>query len=98
MVWTVQFTGTAKKQARKLPENAYDSFKLLIKDLQIFGPVLSKWPNFGKIADKSQCYHCHIKKGRPTYVAVWKVNAKDIKCIEVCYVGTHENANYERIC
>lgn len=98
MPWIVRFTGKAKKQAHRLPEKVYDSFKLLIKDLQKYGPILSRWPNFGKIAGKAQCYHCHIKKGRPTYVAIWKVGAGEIKVIEVSYVGTHEKADYERIC
>lgn len=98
MAWTVGFSGRAKKQAGKLPDKVYDSLKLLIKDLQNLGPVLSRWPNFGKIAGKGQCYHCHIKKGRPTYVAVWREGREEIKAIEVRYVGTHENADYDRIC
>lgn len=98
MTWTVRFRGKARKQAPKLPEEVYDSFKLLVKDLQNLGPVLSRWPNFGKITGKEQCYHCHIKKGRPTYVAVWQVDSEEIRTIEVRYVGTHENADYGRIC
>jgi len=98
MSWKVQFTGRSKKQAKKLPAKVYDIFKLLIKDLQNSGPILSHWPNFGKIAGKSPCYHCHIKKGRPTYVAVWKMNPEEIESIEVCYVGTHESADYGRVC
>jgi hypothetical protein len=43
-------------------------------------------------------YHCHIKKGRPTYVVVWQVTDREIKIVEVKYVGTHEGADYRRIC
>jgi hypothetical protein len=39
-------------------------------------------------------FHCHLNKGRPTYVVVWKVLDKDQKIMEVLYVGTHENAPY----
>jgi len=44
------------------------------------------------------CYHCHLKKGKPTYVAVWKVTDKKNRLVEVRYVGTHEKADYGRIC
>ncbi len=37
-------------------------------------------------------------QGRPTYVAIWKVKDKENKIVEVKYAGTHENADYERIC
>jgi hypothetical protein len=36
---------------------------------------------------------CHLKKGRPTYVACWTVDKKN-KVIEVYYAGTHEKAPY----
>ena len=39
-------------------------------------------------------HHCHIKKGRPTYVAVWEEMDGAIQLIEVTYVGTHEKAPY----
>jgi hypothetical protein len=35
-----------------------------------------------------------LKKGRPTYVAIWEVMDKEIKLIEVIYAGTHEKAPY----
>jgi len=36
----------------------------------------------------------HLKKGQPTYVAVWEVVDNKIKIVdvEVVYVGTHEKA------
>jgi hypothetical protein len=39
-------------------------------------------------------HHCHLKKGKPTYVAVWEVKNREIRLIEVTYVGTHEKAPY----
>jgi len=41
-----------------------------------------------------ELHHCHLKKGRPTYIAVWEINDKEIKLVEVTYVGTHEKAPY----
>ena len=49
-------------------------------------------------SSRSGYYHCHLKKGKPTYVAVWKVTDKENRPVEVRYVGTHEKADYERIC
>ena len=39
--------------------------------------------NFGKIHGVENKYHCHIKSGRPTYVAVWMKYKKDIEKEEV---------------
>jgi len=54
------------------------------------GPVRGDWPNYGRLSEDT--HHCHIKKGRPTYVMVWRVTAA--KSVEVTYVGTHERAPY----
>jgi hypothetical protein len=35
-----------------------------------------------------------LKKGRPTYVAVWELKDKEICLVEVTYAGTHEKALY----
>ena len=40
---------------------------------------------------------CHLNKGRPTYVVVWKIKDKAIQVVEVKYAGTHENADYGRL-
>lgn len=73
-----------------------DRFKALALELKALGPVRSDWPNYGKIQGTEQCHHCHIKKGHPTYVAVWKVRGEHD--LEVTYIGTHENADYQRLC
>ena len=36
-------------------------------------------------------------KGHPRYVAVWKVADYEIRLMEIRYVGSHENADYQRI-
>ena len=56
------------------------------------GPIRGNWPNFSKL-EKSD-YHCHLKKGKPTYVACWRMINKQIKLLEIYYVGTHEKAPY----
>ena len=55
-------------------------------------PVRGDWPNYGKL--KPGQHHCHLKKGHPTYVAIWEERNREIRLIEVIYVGTHEKAPY----
>jgi len=90
--WTVNLTGQAKKFDKNLSEQAAESFLLLLKELKNDGPYRANWPNYTKMADDD--YHCHIKKGRPTYVVCWKIYDKKYKIMEVYYVGTHEKAPY----
>ena len=96
-MWEVKFSSRSAKQAKRLPEGVRRVLKVLVRDLQLHGPIASKWPNFGKLKDKD-CYHCHLKKGHPTYVAFWKVLESEIKLIEVKFVGTHESADYRSLC
>jgi len=98
MSWDVKFTGKAEKQARNLPTKVRENLFALVLEIEKIGPARTSWPNYGKIKGKKDCYHCHLKKGKPTYVTVWKVKSKENKTVEVKYVGTHENADYERIC
>jgi len=37
-----------------------------------------------------------LKKGQPTYVAVWQVTEKTIKLVEIIYVGTPQAINQLR--
>jgi hypothetical protein len=64
----------------------------LAKEIEIMGPVRGNCPNYGKLAPER--HHCHLKKGRPTYVAVGEERNREIRLIEVVYVGTHEKAPY----
>lgn len=97
-MWEVKFSGKAAKQPRTLPEDVLKSLKALIADLQRSGPVLPLWPGFGKITGQPDCYHCHLKKGRPTYVVVWKSFDQAVRLVVIRYLGTHEGAHYGRIC
>lgn len=92
MSWEVILSEKAEKNALRLPRFVMEALRLLIGDIAMHGPVRGNWPNYGKL-DKSR-HHCHIKKGRPTYVAVWEISKNQIRLIEVKYVGTHEKAPY----
>jgi hypothetical protein len=92
----VNILSKARKQAEQSNPAIYSSLRFLIEDLSIKGPSTYAWPNYGNLHGK--CFkdkrHCHIKKGRPTYVCCWEVIDNEIRIIEVYYVGTHENAPY----
>lgn len=96
MSWDVCFSRIAAKQADKLSERILSVLALLIKDLRESGPFPGKhWPNYGKLkGQKLDIRHCHLIKGKPTYVCCWEVVNKQRKIIEVNYVGSHEKAPY----
>ena len=87
------------KSLANVPETIFDIFELLRDELAVEGPVQKEWPNYGMLRKQAgqkateRRYHCHLKKGRPTYVACWSVMKKSI-IIDVYYVGTHEKAPY----
>ena len=94
--WTIRSTKAVDKQAGKLNQNVLLMLHLLFEELTRKGPALSDWPNYGKLHGKKSVdkRHCHLQKGRPTYVCCWEVIDKKRKIIEVYYVGTHEKAPY----
>ncbi len=91
MTWTVTFTGKARKQNGKLPEKIRELLFRLAKDIEASGPVRGDWPNYSKLGDNR--HHCHLKKGHPTYVAVWTKDHGTVS-VEIIYAGTHEKAPY----
>ena len=91
-MWTVTFSSKARKAVVKLPLPVQSALWLLVQDLQTKGPVAGNWPNYGKLGKNE--HHCHLKKGRPTYVTVWWEIKDEEQSIEVTYVGTHEKAPY----
>lgn len=92
MSWTVNIKTKVLKRLSRLPGNVRSRLILLMQEMEISGPVRGEWPNYGKLA--SGRHHCHLKKGNPTYVAVWEEVRGEIQLIEVTYVGTHEKAPY----
>lgn len=91
MNWAVKIHRKAEKQVASLSSKVAEKLQLLIADIELNGPVRGTWPNYSKLPDNR--HHCHLKKGNPTYVAVWKED-KQIITVEIIYVGTHENAPY----
>ena len=98
MSWDVRFTSRAEKQARNLLRDVQEIMFALVLEITKLGPARTFWPNYRKIKGKKDCYHCHLKKGKPTYVAIWKIIDKKNKFVEVRYVGTHEKADYGQFC
>jgi mRNA-degrading endonuclease RelE of RelBE toxin-antitoxin system len=92
MQWTIEFTRQAAKQAEKLPQGVRAALARLALDMREKGPIRGDWPNYSKLT--AERHYCHLKKGKPCYVAVWQVADKHIKLIEVIYAGTHEKAPY----
>lgn len=92
MAWTVTSQKKVQKQVRKLPLSVKEKLFALLLDIEIDGPVRGNWPNYGKLGRNR--HHCHLKKGHPTYVAVWEVEEYQIKLVELTYVGSHEKAPY----
>lgn len=98
MTWTIQFSKKAEKQTGKLNEKVQSALRLLAEDLKEAGPGLygKQWPNHKKFkgVKRKDQYHCHLIKGKPTYVCCWEVMDKIKRILEVYYVGTHEGAPY----
>ena len=97
MRWTIEFSRHAKKQAKRLNKRVLAVLWLLVKDLETRGPAPGKqWQSYGRLHCKSSVdyRHCHLIKGKPTYVCCWKVVDQKIRIIEVYYVGSHEKAPY----
>ena len=88
----MEITKKAQKQIDKLPQLARENLRALVLEIESVGPVRGNWPNYSKLGVEE--HHCHIKKGRPTYVACWRVVNKTIQMVEVYYAGTHEKAPY----
>jgi hypothetical protein len=95
MTWTLVLSKRANKQKEKLPARIRVRLDALTMAIEVSGPTQPTMPHFGKLKGVAgEVYHCHLNKGRPTYVAVWRVKDRRVELVEVLYVGTHENAPY----
>lgn len=94
MIWTVTYSKKAEKQYNSLPQVVQDRLDLLAAEIELSGPVRGNWKNYSKLEGKKRQHHCHIKTGKPTYVAVWEEANDLVKLVEVIYAGTHEKAPY----
>ena len=93
-MWEVVIKRKLLNEIRNLPKAVQAKIELLIEDLKVTGPHLSTWSHYGPLKGRKDIFHCHIKQGRPTYVATWEIIDKKIKLMEVTYAGTHEKAPY----
>jgi len=89
-MWQVIPSRDVSKAIGRLPRVIQERAFTLIKEIEVMGPVRGDWPNYSRLPGGK--HHCHIKKGKPTYVMVWRV--VDIQTVEVIYIGTHERAPY----
>ena len=92
MSWTVEVTRRAQRQISGLPVRVQQRLVALLREIEVQGPVRGNWPNYSRLGPRR--HHCHLQKGRPTYVAVWEVQAQQTRLVEITYVGTHANAPY----
>ena len=92
MAWTVEIQGRLQRRIPQLPKAVRASLALLLSEIETRGPIRGNWANYAKLG--ANRHHCHLKKGHPTYVAVWDVVDTNIRIVEVIYVGTHEKAPY----
>lgn len=92
MKWQVTFSSKAEKAYQKLPAKIKDQVDFLVREIMVLGPVRGNWKNYSKLGHAR--HHCHLKSGRPTYVACWEAIDKQVQLAEVYYVGTHEKAPY----
>lgn len=90
MSWTVIYSRKAARLRENLPQRVKAILDALIIDIRATGAVRGDWPNNSKLS--GGLHHCHLKKGQPTFVAVWRVQDKEIQIVEITYVGTHEKA------
>jgi hypothetical protein len=92
MPWTVTIRKRAAAEIPRLPKRVQESLIALLNEIEHAGPVRGNWPNYSKLS--ATRHHCHLKKGHPTYVAVWEMTTAAGRRVEVTYVGTHEKAPY----
>jgi len=90
--WKVFLAPKAKKQYWRVPETVRTALDTLVGEIEVYGPIRGNRKNYGKLGDDK--HHCHLRSGRPTYVACWEMVNKSQRIVEVYYVGTHEKAPY----
>lgn len=96
--WHIEDSKKLEKQISALPEPIRPIIFALLADIEESGACQFEWPNYSPLKKSKNipkdAFHCHLKKGKPSYVACWRIIDKKRRIIEVYYVGTHENAPY----
>jgi hypothetical protein len=80
MSWTVEVNRRMQRQIVALPLRVQQSLVALLRDIETAGPVRGNWPNYSTLGRGR--HHRHLKKGRPTYVAVWEVIDRERRIID----------------
>ena len=93
-MWRIEYSNKAFRSTQKLPTDIQEIFYTLKTEIEVDGPYRINWPNYGKLRSQGERYHCHLQRGKPTYVACWEIIDKINKRLEIYYVGTHEKAPY----
>ncbi len=70
MAWDVSAKHKIEMQVERLPQKVKDALNVLLAAIRKEGPIQYEWPNYGRLGEN--IHHCHLKKGPPRYVAVWK--------------------------
>ena len=98
MAYKVTLTKQAAKKAARIKGRAKNSLRALLEELRDEGPYQPEWPHFSKLRGRKNEWHCHLNRGRPTYVVCWRLikkkGKKNEEEIEVFYAWTHEGAPY----
>jgi mRNA-degrading endonuclease RelE of RelBE toxin-antitoxin system len=89
MTWVVSLRKSVIKELKRLPNYVLRDFEALVDDIEVMGPVRGDWPNYSKLSDDR--HHCHLNY---SYVVVWSVADKQVKLVEVTYVGSRKDAPY----
>lgn len=97
MTYAIYLGHQAKKEMAKIDRSLARRLRDRLRELAVnpLDPRLARQME----TDPNRRYsRVGLKKGRPSYVAIFRVADRGIKLIEVRYVGTHEDADYRRIC
>jgi mRNA-degrading endonuclease RelE of RelBE toxin-antitoxin system len=94
ILWEVDFSPKAEKQAGKLPDAMRARLYALQLDIERKGPEQTSWRNYGLVVGAKDVHHCHLNSGHPRYVVVWKVLDREAKKIEIKYAGSHGSVKY----
>ena len=97
--WNVHVSKAIRKEVDKFPNHIRGRVDEFIADLEKNGPRINPpgtytWSNFSKLHTGE--YHCHIKNGRPTYIATWRLISSPERVIQVEFIGTHEKSPYQK--
>ncbi len=89
-IWKVGFSRKASGQMEEFKKKLPKIRKLvltLVKDIEKNGPYRTNWRKYGPLEHGKRIpensHHCHIKNGRPTYVACWSIENKKVKIISM---------------